>query len=554
MDERGGRTGGRRPLLGGTLLLMALALVAAALVDRDPRGRVRPSPLPFALTLLDPATWTALAHGVAVAGTATALALLLGVPLAGLLPRARSPLRAAILPLVLLPGVLPVPVHVLGLSRLLPPEDRLAFVAPWAPGWGLAPFPIAGAWPLLVWIDLLIALPLVVVATLRARDRLDPALADAARAAGASRRRVVLGIVWPLVRPSALGAAALAFGLALFEPAAPLLLGARRTLAFAILEGATGDDLPRAATLTLLGLAVVAAVHTLLRLRAPLRALPAAPAGAIRRRPGWTRVLAGTVATLLWLGLAWAPALRLASDVVPGWMERGSPGRLAIDPALARVGGCSLAIGLAVAALTLALARPRARGGLVGLLRRLPPLALAVAGLAVPSALRLAGDALPPGFAPIGALAGALDPYRASGVLLVVVLVLAHLPLAHRAARRALARTEPAHVEMAWTLGAGASRARRDVVLPLVLPDLLRAAVLVGALAAADSAAALLLVPLPGSYPVGPALVAAALGPDPAGAARLAVLAAIGVALPFALASGARLWGPDAGPEDASNG
>jgi ABC-type Fe3+ transport system permease subunit len=543
MDERGGRTGGRRPLLAGVLILLAMALVATALLDRDPRGRVRVAALPFALTLLDPATWAALGRSVAVAGTATLLALAGGVALAGLLPRGRSLPRAFLLPLLVLPGVLPVPVLIVGLSRLFPPTDLLSFPAPWGAALPLGPFRLAGAWPALVWVDLVIGLPLVLVATLRARDRLDPALADAGRAAGASGRRVALGIVWPLLRPSALRAAGLAFGLALFEPAAPLLLGARRTLAFQILESATGgaSGFPRAATLTLLGLAVVLAVHTLFRLRAPARPIPVAPGRTPRPRAGWRRRVAAALACLAWLGFAGTPPARLLAETLP---------RLAApDATVRRILLCSLTIGLAVAILVILLARPRAGGGLAGLLRRVPPLALAVAMLAVPAALRLLADAAPvPGLA---ALAGGMDPYRASGVLLVAALVLIHLPTARAAMRHATGRVDPAHAEIARTLGASARRARRDVVLPLVLPDALRAGVLVGSLAAADAAAALLLVPLPGSYPLGPALVAAALGPDPAGAAGLAAWATLGVALPFLLASGARLWGPDADPPQA---
>ncbi len=541
MGERGSQLSRRRLLLAGTLLLLTLSLVASAFLDRDPRGRVRVATLPAALTLLDPFTWTALVNSLAVAGTTTLLALVLGASLAGLLPRERSFLRRLLLPWVVLPALLPVPVLVLGLFNVLPPGDRLAFSAPWDSSLGFGPFRVAGAWPLLVWINLVVGLPMVLIATLRARDRLDPALADAAVALGASRTKVALTIVWPLLRPSALRASGLVFGLSLFEPAAPLLLAARRTLAFQIVEAVTSADSPRAATLTFLGLLLVATVHTLFRLRAPTRPIPEAPARTIRPIQSWRQTFGMLGATVLWLLLAWTPTLRLVASVLPE-----SSSQALFDPRFGRVALSSLAIGLLVAAFSLILAYPGARSGPIGWLRRCPPLAMAVSLLAVPTVLRLLADTgLSLGF--LEALGNRLDPYRASGVLLVLALSLLHLPLAHRALRLATARTDPALREAAWTLGASARRARRDTFYPLMAPVLPRAAVLLGILSATDVAAALLLVPLPGSFPVGPALVDAVLHlPDPSHATRLAVLASLFVVFAFLVASGVRHWGPDA--------
>lgn len=546
--ERGGRLSGRQWLLVGTLILLALVLAASTVLDRDPRGRVRVATLPAALTLLDPFTWKAFGNSLAVAGTTTLLALLFGAPLAGLLPRERSWLRRALLPWVVLPALLPVPVLVLGLLQVLPPGDRLAFPASWASGLGLGPLRIAGAWPLLVWINLVVGLPMVLIATLRARDRLDPRLADAAVALGATRARVALTVVWPLLRPSALRASGLVFGLSLFEPAAPLLLPARRTLAFQIIEAAATADLPRASTLTLLGLLAVATVHTLFRLRAPLGTIPEAPLRVVRPALTWPRTFRLLVACLLWLAMAWTPTVRLAASVLREFRSRSE---FPLDAGFGRVALSSLAIGLVVALLSLVLVRPDSRSGPIGWLRRCPPMAMAVALLAVPGVLRLLADTgLTLGF--LEAFGNRLDPYRASGVLLVIALALVHLPLSHRVLRLAVSRTDPAHQEAAWTLGASERRARRDTVIPLVAPVLLRAAILVGILAATDVAAALLLIPLPGSFPVGPAMVDLTLQPDPSRASRLAVLAALAVMASFLLASGTRFWGPDADARPSS--
>ena len=71
-------------------------------------------------------------------------------------------------------------------------------------------------------------------------ERLERSWEDAARLAGASPFRIWRSLSWPMVRPSALRAAALVFLFALVEPGAPLILGLRRTLAFQIVEPPAG--------------------------------------------------------------------------------------------------------------------------------------------------------------------------------------------------------------------------------------------------------------------------------------------------------------------------
>ena len=58
---------------------------------------------------------------------------------------------------------------------------------------------------------------------------------------GRSSYRIARDLYWPIVRPRAARAAAIVFVLAMVEPAQPLILGLRRTLAFQIVDAAASS-------------------------------------------------------------------------------------------------------------------------------------------------------------------------------------------------------------------------------------------------------------------------------------------------------------------------
>src|SRR5208337_3661127 len=134
---------------------------------------------PLALAALDPLIWTSLWNSVAVAVIVAVGSLVTGVTLGGVAARFRV--------------------------------------------WGR---PLLSAW---------ITAPAVVAPALFALGLLglfDPSGQDAARLAGARPLRVWWTLTWPTLRPSVASAVYLVFMINLADPAAPLVLGLRRTLGF----------------------------------------------------------------------------------------------------------------------------------------------------------------------------------------------------------------------------------------------------------------------------------------------------------------------------------
>ncbi len=142
---------------------------------------------------------------------------------------------------------------------------------------------------------------------------------DAARLAGARPLRIWWTFTWPALRPSLISAAYLVFMINLADPAAPLVLGLRRTLGFQIVVTAFGPDpFPRLAGIVLMVLAVNLAGSVLVRWR---RGAIFEPGAAFRCQQGtegsqsklatWPRA----VVYCVWLGgwslLAWLPVVGL---------------------------------------------------------------------------------------------------------------------------------------------------------------------------------------------------------------------------------------------------
>jgi molybdate transport system permease protein len=193
---------------------------------------------------------------IRVAGVATALALLAGVALAGLLARSRHPLAslldaAANLPLVLPPTVLGYFLLVLWgaqspLGRLL---DRLGI-------------PIVFTWRGAVLAAATVSLPLVVQSSKAALEGVDPNLQDVARTLGRSEWIIFFTVTLPLAWRGVLAGAVLAFARALGEFGATLMVasnipGKTQTLPIAIYDAVQRGDRTEANLLSL-GLTFVA--------------------------------------------------------------------------------------------------------------------------------------------------------------------------------------------------------------------------------------------------------------------------------------------------------
>ncbi|MFF9089820.1 molybdate ABC transporter permease subunit [Streptomyces sp. NPDC014991] len=257
-------TGGRRGvplplLLPGLLALAFLLLPLLALLVRAP-WRSLPDQLAGA------EVWQALQLSLVTATAATAVCLVLGVPLAWLLARTDFPGRGLVRALVTLPLVLP---PVVGGVALLLALGRNGVIGQWLDSWfGVTlPFTTAGV----VIAEAFVAMPFLVISvegTLRAAD---PRYEEAATTLGASRFTAFRRVTLPLIAPGIAAGAVLAWARALGEFGATITFagnfpGRTQTMPLAVYL-ALQNDPEAAVSLSLVLLTVSIAVLAGLRNR-----------------------------------------------------------------------------------------------------------------------------------------------------------------------------------------------------------------------------------------------------------------------------------------------
>ncbi|HEY0697080.1 MAG TPA: ABC transporter permease [Micromonospora sp.] len=190
------------PALAGLLLLV---LPLAGLLVRTPWAE-----LPTRLAA--PEVLTALRLSLLTATAATALCLLLGVPLAWLLARARFPGRRLVRALVTVPLVLPPVVG--GVALLLVFGRRGLLGAGLDQTFGISlPFSTAGV----VLAEAFVAMPFLVISVEGALRGADPRFEEAAATLGAGRGTTFRRITLPLVAPGVVAGAVLCWARALGE-------------------------------------------------------------------------------------------------------------------------------------------------------------------------------------------------------------------------------------------------------------------------------------------------------------------------------------------------
>jgi molybdate transport system permease protein len=254
----GARPGVPLPLLLPALIGVAfLTVPLVALLVRTPWQS-----LPDQLT--SAAVWQALRLSLVCATAATAVSLVIGVPLAWLLARVDFPGRGVVRALVTLPLVLP---PVVGGVALLMALGRNGIVGQWLDAWfGITlPFTTAGV----VVAEAFVAMPFLVISvegTLRAAD---PRYEEAATTLGASRFTAFRRVTLPLIAPGVAAGAVLAWARALGEFGATITFagnfpGRTQTMPLAVYLALQND--PEAAiALSLVLLAVSIAVLAGLR-------------------------------------------------------------------------------------------------------------------------------------------------------------------------------------------------------------------------------------------------------------------------------------------------
>lgn len=190
-------------LAAAGLLLFVLPL--AGLVARAPWDQL-------ASELIAPETATALGLSLFCSITATAVALILGVPLAFVLSRTSGALRGVLRALTTLPMVLPPVVG--GVALLLAFGRRGLIGAPLYEAFGLQiPFTTAAA----VIAETFVAMPFLVITVEGGLRSLDHRYEEAARALGARSWRVFTRVTLPLIRPAIFSGAVLCWARALGE-------------------------------------------------------------------------------------------------------------------------------------------------------------------------------------------------------------------------------------------------------------------------------------------------------------------------------------------------
>lgn len=240
---------------GTAIALFVLPL--AGLIVRAPWGNA-------VAELATPEIATALRLSLVCSLAATALSVVLGMPLAWLLARVEFPLRGLVRGLVMLPVVLP---PVVGGVALLLAFGRRGIVGRWleaAFGVGL-PFTTPGA----ILAETFVAMPFFVLTIEGALRGLDVRLEDAARTLGARPWTVFRRVTLPLLRPSLLAGAVLCWARALGEFGATITFagnfpGRTQTLPLAVyaaLESRPEAGILLSLVLLLISLAVLVALR-----------------------------------------------------------------------------------------------------------------------------------------------------------------------------------------------------------------------------------------------------------------------------------------------------
>jgi molybdate transport system permease protein len=190
-------------LAAAGLLLFLVPLVA--MIVRAPWDQL-------ASELTAPETLTALGLSLYCSLTATAVALVLGIPIALVLSRTRGTLRALLRSLTTLPMVLPPVVG--GVALLLAFGRRGIIGAPLYQAFGIEiPFTTTAA----IIAETFVAMPFLVIAVEGGLRVVDQRYEEAARALGAGGWKVLARVTIPLLRPAIFSGAVLCWARALGE-------------------------------------------------------------------------------------------------------------------------------------------------------------------------------------------------------------------------------------------------------------------------------------------------------------------------------------------------
>jgi iron(III) transport system permease protein len=449
------------------------------------------------------------------------LCALVGVPLAFLFERYSFPGRRLFAAMAALPLVLPPLVGTVAFIFLCGESGILARTIQRAFHLSAAPWSLRG-WGALLLFHTYTMYPFFYVLTGAGLQRVDAALAEAARSLGASRLRVLFRVTLPQLTPSLIAAGLLTFMTSMASFSAPLLFGGNvRVLTLEIFNARQRGDVSVAMTETvLLALISLFSLIVFQRYEGTRRFAAAAMKGATRRRQslrtGKARLLAATAgiafSILLALPIVTLVLVSFSSDgswttqTLPPAYTAGNFARIVSDPDARSVFVNSLLMaGIAAFAALVwsfgvtALTAGDRRGWkrLINLLVLLPwALPGTVVALSVAEAY------------------GQPNPLTGSFILvgtfwiLPVVYFLRFMPLVVRAVQASMEQLDRALEEAASVLGANWWRRFWRVRLPLIAPGALAGTLLTFVIALGEYVASVLVF-TPTNRPVSIAIASA---------------------------------------------
>ena len=536
----GGRRVAKR-VVGWVISAVVVAPVAAVvlgvLVDRGPGGSGRLTAFPMALAASDGSVRESARNSLMLASGVSLAALVLGVGLARFVAGRAFRGRSALIALAEAPGAVPPLFGAIGLVGLLGAER-------------FGPGPLR--WLTLAGLELTWAVPRVMASAIAVLERVPPSWGDAARMAGASKRRAWWVASWPVTRPVVGRTVAGIFAFVLVEPTAPLVLGVRRTLGFAIVDAATrGDRFGRAAALGATALVLVVIGRLLILSRVgPVRGLPSESQGTNRPRTSWLGLIAAGVALAAWSFAGLLPIAALGATALGLTLE--SSGRFAVGPHafagairddrawMILADGAILGIGATVIAALVVLAGglgwSRASWRAPASWPRVVPGLLFGLGVALLPRLCDGAAGAMARHSPLAAIAlhrtaDFADPFLSPWLVLIAAVAILRLPEMARAASEARGGDDRPRIDVARTLGASPWTAWRTIRGPRTARIWGRALARSFARSAFDVGPALMLAPTLAARPIAPGLLA--MLAEPGGMTRAAAVASLAMALPL---------------------
>lgn len=456
------------------LSLTLLALAATVLYPGWALLR-RITPEVARAVLSDPQVAKALTNSLMTAGASTALAVLVGLPLAWLLVKTDIRLRGALAILLLLPSIVPPHIGSLAWVQVYGPAGLLSRLVGSLP-WNL--YSAGGVVTLLT----VYALPPIILFTASALRDLPRELEEAARASGARPLTLFRRVVLPAIAPGLLAGAATAFAAALGNFGVPAMLGipanysVLTTYIYRQITGYGVGTLGKTAALSVILMLPLLPIY-LAELRASRAQVASAGGGPLltyplrRWRPVaetllWLLVVATGILPLIAMLLAslqpaYGVPLNLATMTLQNYASvlTAGPGR-ALLSSLWLAGAAALIDGALGLVLAYWLSRwPSRFGQLVRFLAGLP--------YAIPGIVLAVGTIL----AFIRPIFG-LRLYG-TGWMILLAYVARFLALTIRSASVALQSFDPALEQAGAAAGAGFWMRMRRIVIPLAAPGVL---------------------------------------------------------------------------------